>query len=564
MSDSITRPCGLLRADGPPLDAIPSARVEPFRRVSPVTTLFVLTALTLASCGDSRPNLILVYSSEHFDYYIEEPVIEEGFVPCPEVMDGLERHYDSFSRYLGAELPEGERFTHVLGSVRFIRSECNGHDGCHTRGTMYSIYAADRHELVHAHNWLLGWGPLLFNEGLAEVLGCDQVYLNREPRWTPEELRAVLASEAYRAELLGDPLNARLKAMSLVRYLLDRFGKEAFIAFYRSFPAVKDYYSSEEVVEARFLDAFGERLLAVAQDWYASPLRPMDEYCLYLTECEHFEAMQGSSAEVDLSCGHGGLAWTDVKTGVQPITLEQDETLLMDLHASDDVESASVMLLRCEGGTATTRALGFGFEIGSGRRRGVVRLPAGRYFASMSSRQATTLNFQAIPLSRNEPACGVPRDPITLSSDDEAVLVFRRWVEDDACDDPDSAAWCPEGASLDVIPLTDGTLSVELGLEHAPASQSYYLCENPCEFEEGAPECIVEETIHGRRVDDTVEGPIVRGRRVTEGEQVRVAVGPTEHVRIPDNSSFMRLILRAEEPLVTNLIDEAEDEATSP
>lgn len=494
--------------------------------------------LLFASCADAGPQLAHVFSSEHFEYYIEEGIEP----PCPEVLEWLERFYESFSQYLGVELPEGERFVYIKGSTSFVQRECNGADRCHGRGTVYSIYNIDRHELVHAHNWLLGWAPSLFNEGLAEVLGCFQVYLEQELRWTPDDLRLVMTSDAYRMTRHEEPLTTQLKSMSFVRYLLDHFGKEAFVAFYRSFPSVQDHYATEEVIEERFLAAFGEPFDVVAEAWYVSPHREMDELCLYFPECEQFDAMQGNTAEVKLSCGDRGLRTTAaVYGGVQPIVLERDEWLLMQAYADEDVESVAFSLRRCEGGIATAFELGFGFEVGPRRRTGVLRLPAGRYFASFTSRQPATVDFQAISLTRDDASCGVDRDPISLSPD-EHLIVYRRWIEDETCNGLDAAPWCPGGVALDIIPSEDG----ELGLTvdgPSRVEQAYYLCEELCGNVDGELACTEELEIDGQVVGFPLDEPLVRYRWLNEGERVRVAVGPTVRDGYPLDFSNVRITL---------------------
>jgi hypothetical protein len=130
-------------------------------------------------------------------------------------------------------------------------------------GRVDSVRAFHPHELVHAVAGRLGRPPVFFAEGLA-------VALTSAGRWHGRDLDAV-AREALTAGpslepfltrfTEQDPDTAYAVAGSLAAYLLDRFGIEPMVAFFRGCG------SSPEGYESAFRRAYGRTVARATLDW---------------------------------------------------------------------------------------------------------------------------------------------------------------------------------------------------------------------------------------------------------------------------------------------------------
>src|SRR5690606_24082614 len=131
----------------------------------------------------------------------------------------------------------------------------------------------------------------------------------------------------------------------------------------------------------------------------------------------------------------------------------EDDWLRVEVQ-TDDLEGLSLSVKRCEGGKVTVDSLGLRPD--QPPRVGLLRLPAGRYFAEVRASEPAQARLHAASLKRSEPACGVERDAVVLPPD-EHLYVFRRWVDDDTCEAADPPPWCPEGVSVDLLPSAEGS-----------------------------------------------------------------------------------------------------------
>src|SRR4051812_42826864 len=81
------------------------------RRSRPAQPLLCIALLSLAACGENDPAFTKLFTSDHFDYYVEQGATP----PCDGVDQWLERYYSANAKFLGAELPPGERIQYYLG-----------------------------------------------------------------------------------------------------------------------------------------------------------------------------------------------------------------------------------------------------------------------------------------------------------------------------------------------------------------------------------------------------------------------------------------------------------------
>ena len=141
-----------------------------------VMTVPVVRALAasvlLASCGDkSLPDV--VWESEHFVY--KTRTSEQA--ACPDVLTGLEEHFDVMQGALGFSWPAGEKITYLKfldGEDLAENSDCPGGAlGCIDDLSVQTPFPFDAHELVHAYLWPTGYPPWMLLEGAAVALSCQ-------------------------------------------------------------------------------------------------------------------------------------------------------------------------------------------------------------------------------------------------------------------------------------------------------------------------------------------------------------------------------------------------------
>ena len=81
--------------------------------------LLCTALLSLAGC-DEEAVFTKLFTSDHFDYYVEEGRTP----PCDATAQLLERYYSANAKFLGATLPDGEKIQYYLARTKEGLSKC--------------------------------------------------------------------------------------------------------------------------------------------------------------------------------------------------------------------------------------------------------------------------------------------------------------------------------------------------------------------------------------------------------------------------------------------------------
>jgi hypothetical protein len=224
-----------------------------------------LAAVTLG-CADGDRYLgrePVRFETEHFRYHADptRPL-------CDQTGYWLERTYAALANYLEVPPERSRKIDYYYTDARELQLACGGiASGC-TVGAeqIFSETELKRHELAHivaAQRY--GHSLVLLDEGLAEMLACgvfpviapllDKRLVSVETLLTLKEITGD-----------GDPArsqNPRVIGRSLVKYLIERFGKTEFLGLYGALPAGTDL----EETRAQFASRFGVSLDSVLRDW---------------------------------------------------------------------------------------------------------------------------------------------------------------------------------------------------------------------------------------------------------------------------------------------------------
>jgi hypothetical protein len=154
------------------------------------------------------------------------------------------------------------------------------------------------HELLHAYTAQIGDPPLFFKEGIARVLGCSNVPYG-DPIVRSRSIVQVLETDAMKRQEIEQFYETYVQAGAFTRFLIDRYGKASYLAFYRS---VRDNASLAEI-RAGFARAFSVSLDQAVEAWITSPRQGTVDICLWLAECaEPAMDMTGARVTVKPSC----------------------------------------------------------------------------------------------------------------------------------------------------------------------------------------------------------------------------------------------------------------------
>lgn len=266
-----------------------------------IRVALVALGCLLPGCGGpSSPldELPVRFETAHFRYHASA-----ARWICPRLADWFEQDYASRTSWLGAPLESGDKIDYYLlpdlTAVGEVCGQPHGAipSGCVVNRTVYSWQAFHPHELVHAYAGLLGADgpPLFFNEGLAVMLGGGA----GGPIDRSVDVESLVETAAYRE--VEEPAFTALygPAGAFSRFLLDRHGRSAYLAFYTSVPKA----ASGTEIRARFQAAFSESLEDALAAWRAGPEVTEDDIRIHLTECG-MPALDGPSNEIDgVACG---------------------------------------------------------------------------------------------------------------------------------------------------------------------------------------------------------------------------------------------------------------------
>jgi hypothetical protein len=401
----------------------------------------------------------LVFETEHVRYYSVG-----GEAPCDRSAEWVELFYDVASEFL--ELPDSRagKIGYHRVNEDAIAERCQSRGGGCTFDTeIYSLYPLYRHELVHAIARPLGIPPSFFAEGLAEVIGCDHGRLGGHLDKTSIDTTWLARNIARDA----DSARLRSLAASFVRFLLERFGKTAFLQFYSSV----GFEAELGVINARFASVFGEDAEAVFEAWQAVPERA-DEACLFLLECRAETLPGPTRGDVTFETGCGPFGWTSYLSDVVPFRIGESGAVRLDGTATRDAPPTLLRVLRCAGGNAGV--------IGSGLPTSrLIIAPEGDYFAVVQSvDEPSSGSLHLTPVERDVgascagSAAAWPPQPLTALT---PLLFTRRWTESGCAELP----WCA-GDQLQLLPETDGAVWASPLREVDVRPERFYRCDEAC------------------------------------------------------------------------------------
>ena len=146
--------------------------------------------------------------------------------------------------------------------------------------TLHTLWSWDNHETVHIYMALIGRPADFFHEGIAVAFQTDPMNGDFEPRFNGEQVHAaarryrlggqlvlplsrIVTTSGFRA--VSDSVLSYREAGSFVAFLIDRFGLDRVLAFFRA--------STREdalgVIETHFQQAFGTVLPDAEAAWLA-------------------------------------------------------------------------------------------------------------------------------------------------------------------------------------------------------------------------------------------------------------------------------------------------------
>lgn len=209
--------------------------------------IWVTTAALATSLGCSRdlPDDELI-SSDHFSIHYRS-----GSPPCDGIKDALELHRAALLKWLGTEQPiHIDYYIYTDRDDLFVNSPCKTKTNwgrctvsnqsrveVHTT----SAFGLDEHELVHAHVANLSDPPKVLSEGLAVALEC-----------LPQALQSSDLTAQSVFEFKTHDIDHYDAAGFLVRWLIDVYGKDEFLRFYKAMDG-----ASISALQAAFEDTFG-------------------------------------------------------------------------------------------------------------------------------------------------------------------------------------------------------------------------------------------------------------------------------------------------------------------
>ena len=146
--------------------------------------------------------------------------------------------------------------------------------------TIHTLWSWDNHETVHIYTALIGRPADFFNEGIAVAFQTDPMSGDFEPRFNGEQvhlaarryrlggqlvlpLSRILTTSGFRA--VSDSVLSYREAGSFVAFLIDRFGVDRVLAFFRA--STRD--DALSVIELRFQQVFGTALPDAEAAWLA-------------------------------------------------------------------------------------------------------------------------------------------------------------------------------------------------------------------------------------------------------------------------------------------------------
>lgn len=226
--------------------------------------------ILLTACGSrnptspTQPSLPLVSESTHYDYH---------YAPGDTVDSAWQETYHQWATArLGVQLPR------KIGYYKYrSRQEMGDYTGTYNtnayadpvRLEIHTLWSTDNHEVVHLFMSTFGQDPALFAEGVAVAFQTDPTKGTFDSVFNGEEvhhaarrylqsgelvlpLDRIIETKGFRA--ISDSTLVYREAGSFVRFLIDMYGLDRFLALYRSATGPDD---AADTVKRHFQSAMG-------------------------------------------------------------------------------------------------------------------------------------------------------------------------------------------------------------------------------------------------------------------------------------------------------------------
>ncbi len=461
--------------------------------------LTVISLSALCGCTD-QPVFEKLFSTDHFDYYVEvgaEP-------PCDGTGEWLERYYKANAKFFGAELPAGDKIEYYLvdsdGSMAAVG--CPSLGGCAQTTRIYDLFPLTPHEVVHANAYLIGEPPAVFQEGLAEVLGCRTISYDA-PLDTTHPIENLLETHVFTEWRVKHGYGVYRTAANFVRYLIDTFGVTSFLKFYAN--TKRDATCPE--IESSFQKEFGADIYETLANWRKLPAPLPGDMCLRLMECDSTMPLL-DNGELDFKCGPWG-GFGPISEAVVRLPIADGIVKQIDSKPSqlEPIKISSASYYRCEGGNLGAMGeVTFGMLWDNKRNiivdphrsslHHVLDAPPGDYVAWFMSPAETQIHVEVEDSgSPMREGCTPGVSPLPLMNNQELVLTTR-W-SDHAC----SGFWCP-GHSWDVVIGSEGAIGWDPLFNNGAMApfipEKLYLCSDPCPTDPNACETLTLDADTGK------------------------------------------------------------------
>lgn len=454
------------------------------RRSLPARLIATTALVTLCGCTEDL-EFEKKFSTDHFDYY---QIAGAKHEPCGAVEQWLERYYEGISGFLGVSLPAGQKIQyHEVASLNDPRLDCQPNISCALGTNIYAWNYVGGKEIVRATASLIGNPPIFFQEGLAEILACDDFPWDTDGPVEKIFFTDLVRSRQYEAVAAGGLDGLRQSAGSFVRHLIDTHGKEKFLSFYAHAP----YNGTREEIDAVFEQDFGTTLSKEFWDWGLRPAPVYGDMCFHVMECGS-TIPELTNGDVELGCPPDGYDLF-YRAGYFRFQIENDrpKQIITTPQVSDPQPSSFVNLLRCSGGGALPASTWTADVIIEGKppvitidpvrnsRRLVFDAPAGDYVAWFRGQDDAAIHAEMVdaPSPMRDASCTPAAEPLPMN-ENATVVLSSRWM-DRTC----TGFYCP-GYGWDVkIGPTGGAIETYPWTTEGRVSFSptkLYLCTDPC------------------------------------------------------------------------------------
>jgi len=466
-------------------------------------------ALALVSCGIDKPPVFLALETEHFEFYREDTLPPA----CDALGADLEGYFAAFSDYLDVSYPPGAKVIYnQLSTYRYLNELCGtGPDsavaGCYAPDgdVIASVYAVYPHEIAHVIEHRIGGPghhPLLLSEGLASMLGGGSPYDRPDHRvdaTVPVEqlIDDGAFIEAYSVPGSGGGGALYSSAAGFVRYLINRYGKDAFLRFYAS---TKGLTHGAEI-KGRFSEVLLDDFNDVVDTWRTGAQPIVDDLAPTAPGCgTPSSVFAGETVQIDPQC--------DVMIARFDVPSAGRTDLVLDPRGGTGI----VTLRSCENGAVIperdlllNRPLHLALEV-----------PPGPY-EIVASGAVLSVTYDSHPVTIDvDGNCDLTRVPALIGGDSGDFALVRRWGATEA------------SVGFDFLPAVGGRLNATSVGDGLPGTlpRYFYRCPQSCSGDMDTA-CLRDDFPPIAHADGSANAPhSVLGSALEEGSLVHFGTGP--------------------------------------